>query len=189
MDLFRISRNSTRELFEYMSDLLDGERNLLGEDVEPTPDLVFQARSDIEDISKCMINGRSPQHRALNLFGKLNPFFEAGFLLVKHEGAWIVGSMFLYGKKFEMNEQARVPFEIPKIPQNGVVRGRSPAVLSAFELQGITRLRDSHAFLFDVGHDSIFLLLSEKPYPWLDELVHKTRTVLTSLWTEANGRF
>lgn len=188
MDLFRISRKSTRELFEYMSDLLDGERNLLGEEKEPTPDVVFEARSDIEDISKCMINGRTPQHRVVNLFNKINPFFEAGFLLVKQDNAWVVGSMFLYGKKFEMQERARVPFEIPKIPQNGVIRGRGPAVLGAFELEGIARLRDSHAFLFDVGSESIFLLLSEKPYPWLDELVRKTRAVLTSLWTESNGR-
>src|SRR5687768_6239055 len=127
MDLFRISRKSTRELFEYMSDLLDGERNLLGEEKEPAPDLVFEARSDIEDILKCTINGRSPQHRAINLFNKLNPFFEAGFFLVKQNGAWVVGSMFLYGKKFEMQEAAQVPFPVPRIPQNGVVKGRSQA--------------------------------------------------------------
>jgi hypothetical protein len=193
MDLFRISRKSTRELFEYMSDLLDGERSLLGEEKEPEADVVFEARSDIEELLKCAVNGRTPQHRCLALFHKLNPFFEAGFLLVKHEGAWVVGSMFLYGKKFEMPERARVPFGIPQMRSNSVVKGRSPAVLKAFELEGIARLRDSHAFLFDVGQDSIFLLLSEKPYPWLDELVRKTRMVLTSLYdsvrTEANGRY
>jgi hypothetical protein len=192
MDLFRISRQSTRELFEYMSDLLDGERSLLGEEKEPEADVVFEARSDIEDLLKCSFNGRTVQHRVFNLFHKLNPFFEAGFLLVQHEGAWIVGSMFLYGRKFEMHERAQAPFAIPLMKSNSVVKGRSAAVLKAFELEGIARLRDSHAFLFDVGSDSIFLLLSEKPYPWLDELVRKTRMVLTSLLnsvrTEANGR-
>ncbi len=190
MDLFRISRKSTRELFEYMSDLLDGERSLLGEEKEPEADVVFEARSDIDDLLKCSINGRTAQHRVFNLFHKLSPFFEAGFLLEKHDGEWFVGPMFLYGRKFEMPERARVPFEIPAMKSNNVVRGRSQAVLKAFELEGVARLRDSHAFLFDVGNESIFLLLSEKPYPWLDELVRKTRVVLTSLsvWAEPNGR-
>ena len=182
MDLFRISRKSTRGLLEYIDDLLEGERSLLGDDEEKSVEAPFEARSDVKSLLRTLVQGRNSRQKLTNTFQSFAPFFEAGFLLERsRNGEWQVSSIFLYGKQFQAPDDSIVPFKVPQVPPGGVVRGRSPAVLKAFQLEGITRLRDSDAFLFDVADDKIFLLLSEKPYPWLDELVRDAREVLTKL--------
>ena len=179
MDLFRIAKKS-RAMFNYVSELLDGERSLLGED-EQTAEQPYEARADVEAILRQPLQTRDPRKRNQALFESLNPFFEAGFLLTKTHGKWFATSMFLYGKKFEMPEKTRVPFPVPQVPIFGVIKGRSPAVLKAFELDGVASLRDSSAFLFSIDANTIYLLVSEKPEPWLDALIGNTRSVLNVL--------
>lgn len=177
MDLFKIGRKS-KDVFEYVSDLLDGERSLLEDENEPSKETPFETRSDIDSLLNFPIVAKRGRSRSEVLFQKLSPFYEAGFCLKKSGDAWLVTHFFLYGKEFAPEEHQAVPFHFPEVKAGTVIRGRSAAVLKAFRLDTLSKLKDSNTFLFAAGSQQAYLLLSERPFPWLDELVQDTQLVL-----------
>lgn len=177
MDLFRI-RKKSKDIFEYVSDLLDGERTLLGDEGDQQKEAPFETRSDIDRLLNQPLVAKRGRARAEILFDRLTPFFEAGFCLKRVGGEWVVTNFFLYGKQFSPEEHQSAPFGLPQVKKGTVVRGRSAPILKAFRLETLSKLADSHAFVFAAGDDHAYLLLSEKPFPWLDELVQDTKLVL-----------
>lgn len=174
MDLFK----KTRTFYDYIGEWLDGERTLL----EPDPESPFEARDDIENLGKKIPPGRaSGVARLDSVFNALSSYFEAGFDLRGHNGEWFVRGTFLYGRTFAHEEIRRAPFTPPPVSGGGVVRGRGAPVVRAFRLEALTKLRDSNAFVFDVGPAHRFVLLSERPSPWVDIHVERTRVVLDKL--------
>lgn len=182
MDLFRIRRKS-KDIFEYVSDLLDGERSLLGDEADSSKQGVFEARSDIDLLLQQPLIQKRNRPRAEILFQRFTPFFEAGFCLRRSRGEWVVTNFFLYGKDFAPEDHHAAPFGLPNVKSGTVVRGRSAPILKAFRLDNLAKLADSHAFVFAAGTDHAYLLLSEKPFPWLDELIQDTQLVVDTFLT------
>lgn len=176
MDLFK----TTRTFYEFLGDWLDGERSLL--EPEATANSTFEARDDVENLGLQIPLGRAfGVARHDSVFNALSSYFEAGFDLRRQDGHWCVRGTFLYGRVFTVEEVKRAPFEPPPVPEGGVVRGRGAPVVRAFRLEALTSLRDSHAFVFDVGPGIRYVLLSERPAPWVDVHIERTRDVLDRL--------
>ncbi len=171
MDLFK----KTRTFCDYIGEWLDGERTLL----EPDAAAPFESRDDVENLGASIPLGRvSGAARLDSVFRALSPYFEAGFDLRRHEGEWFVRGTFLYGRTFSPDEVRCAPFTPPPVPPGGVVRGRGAPVVRAFRLEALAGLRDSGAFVFDVRPGARFVLLSEKPAPWIDAHVERARAAL-----------
>lgn len=179
MDLLKKTRTIYDSLDGYFGAWLDGERSLLeGEE----PRRPFERADDVENLGSRIPAGRaSGVARLDSIFVALSSYYEAGFDLRFRDGEWYVRGTFLYGRSFASGDWRRAPFEPPVVPQGGVVRGRGAPVVRAFRLDSLESLRESSAFVFDIGSGVRFVLLSERPRPWVDLHIERTRRVLDGI--------
>lgn len=168
-----------REFTQFLTVALEGDQlqfvnsgKSIGSDFQ-----VFDAVKFQHHFSKISDNPKKVNLR--RVFEALSPFFLAGFCLQTSAGRMeqfeTLDSMFLFGKIFhsEKDESYHPELFLPNFSDGRVFRGRSAAVLRAFHLDGIERLKDSIAIAFSPHAHSVFILICNRPGPWQVDLIEK----------------
>jgi hypothetical protein len=161
-----------RDFSRFLADVLEGDRSLIS-DPKKDHGAAFEVRGDIESL----MSGPAKQTVG-NRFFQLMHFFEAGFMLQSTQAvkaanstnstSLALQSMFLFGKTFlpQPSEVPNVELCLPVFSKDHVYRGRTDAVLRAFHLENLERLRSANAFAFSPRDGLIFILICNRPHPW-----------------------
>lgn len=161
------------KLVETMTGVLDGEKKLVhSTEVQQK----FLVQADIEKaFAATSARKFSGEEKWKNLFTKLTPYFEAGFLLQQNENSWTTSDTFVFGKRFAPPKNQPIYFghRLPQVRVGQMARARGPAVLQSFHLDGIVELKESSAFLLRVSPQIAYLLICNRPGPWQQIFMEK----------------
>lgn len=177
-----------RNFQEFLGEVLEGERSLIHENAKQDEAPLFAVRDDVERILLTPVPSRGLQsRRAENVFEGLAPFFEAGFLLrAKAETGTRLLEMFLFGRVFVPpdSDGASVRLAIPEIEPGSVFKAPIRPVLRAFNLDSVKALHDANAFLMMPAPGVTILLICNRPHPWQQGVIERTRDVLREIFTK-----
>ena len=174
-----------RDLAKFLAEVLDGERDLIG---GGAPGAVsFEVRGDfervLEDASPLPLQG---EKQRLAVFSLLAPYFEAGFLLrtnSEDSSQVALESMFIFGRVYQAGAMQKPLLSLcfPDFKSGHVYRGRSEAVMRAFHLEALDRLKDAAAFALSPRAGTAIVLICNRPRLWqlsaLEEVVRVVSTL------------
>lgn len=156
------------QLFKYIEDVLEGNRDLLTDPAKP-PQSLFEVSTQFSQLQTLIRTWKKTKSKDFcALFSQFSPYFEVGFFLQGTEEQSVLKAMFLFGKNFSQDEESEQPLKLklPRVSHAQVHRANGGRVLCEFGLESLTNLLGSQAYLFRVTDDKIFLFILDRPHPW-----------------------
>ena len=168
-------RARTRDLRDFLGDVLEGERELLdsspSESASGSQSLVeaFEVSSDWDELDRqfAILKPGTPPEKILAEFA---PYFEGALCLKTERGqkeARLMG-VTLFGRTFQPPQSGGgvVDLGLNGLRSGYVVAGRILPVLKALKIENIEDLHDCSAFAFVPTDGVIFVLFCDRPHPW-----------------------
>ncbi|HVK62674.1 MAG TPA: hypothetical protein VM432_14040 [Bdellovibrionales bacterium] len=155
-----------RNLREFLAEVLEGNRSLLGEDEKQNALPPFQVSNQFEKLEKIPVKNRAIVQR----FSDLAPYFEAGAYLSQTGKVTKLNGLFVEGKVFvNENEAPPIQLNLSQLKPGKIVKGRSESVLRALGLDEAKRFADADAFAFSPSKGSIIVLICNRPALWQND--------------------
>lgn len=164
--------STSKSLIEFIEDAL--EADVAWGPGAPGPASSSQERFVSRDDMGAIEVALSGAEQIDQAFDVMIPFFEAGFWLrrLSTGDEWRARRMFILGQSFwPEDESMSLSLQLPALTPLGTLKGRGRAVLRAFGLDSVARLRDSTAFVFAPSEADVFVALTERGEPWAIDLI------------------
>lgn len=152
---------------EFLSDVLEGHRSLLGEVETTEPSIQFEVSNAFEHLGSLDISRRPMSE----VFANLVPYFEAGACLVQKTDAngshTHLTGLFLDGHAFQNEtDMPIVELGLSKLGSGKIVKGNRQGVLRALGLESAKKLADADVFAFSPRKGFVVVLICNRPIFW-----------------------
>lgn len=164
-------RARTRDLRDFLGDVLEGERVLLEstQAAEASEVEAFEVSSDWDELDRKLAilkPGTSPE----KILAEFAPYFEGALCLKTERGSSeskLMG-VTLFGQTFQPPASGGgvVDFGLRGLRQESVVAGRILPILKELKIENIEDLHDCHAFAFIPVEGVVYILFCDRPHPW-----------------------
>lgn len=169
-------RARTRDLRDFLGDVLEGERELL-ETRERSPREVeeaFDVSNDWDELDRqlAILKPGTPPEKILAEFA---PYFEGALCLRvdRASGDSRLAGVTLFGQTFRppsgagpSSSKDEVDLGLTGLRAGSVVAGRILPILKALKLEKIEDLHECSAFAFTPSEGVVFVLFCDRPHPW-----------------------
>jgi hypothetical protein len=158
----------------YFTEIQKNLETLLEDDRWKKTDGDFQIETNLQVLDRLSIGlPEKPEERAVIVFSRLLPFFNAGLLfyrksLTRQSECWVPGAAFQNGRYSHLPEKVeRQQLHLPKIALGEIKKTSPYLILAPIQMDHLSDTADSAAFVFKVHDQFLYTVYSELPEPWL----------------------